>query len=289
MRFLPAALLLPFSPAFAVTSFDVCTEPGDGNVVRAGYTAFEDASVPPAGADLVRDNWVLDVAAGMGSAWLGGGAYRGTLIDERDVGLQTNGYLHSFYFFFQRLRTPASNLRLAAAPALSGSSNVTKDPDEWEADAWQLNLAAVWRWPASGNDAWRAGLCADHRFGRYRLYPVVAYDWQPHPDWRIAAGIPDAAVTWQPADAFAATLAVYPNGNEWFVKNSALTQSSLLEYRAWAVDLVFAWHMTPALSLAATGGVDVDAEYRAALADGERTLLDAGTVARIGIELAWTF
>ena len=112
--------------------------------------------------------------------------------------------------------------------------------------------------------------------------------WLAAPVFLVLAAPTPATIAAGAALALAGTaLRAWAAGT--IVKNAALTQSSLLEYRAWAIDLVFAWHMTPAVSLAATGGVDVDAEYRAALADGVRTLLDAGTVARIGIELAWTF
>jgi hypothetical protein len=276
-------------PAHADTAYAVCTEPGDAAGLRAGFTAYDEASASGFGGGIDRENWLLDVEVDTGSEWRTGGAYRGTLLDEQAIGLQTNGYLHSFYFLLHRLRSSGQPLRVSIAPALSASSNVASDLDEVEGDALQLSVAAVWRFPAGEAVAWRAGLCADHRFGRYRLYPVVAADWRPHPDWKISAGFPDTSITWRPPGAVSATLAAYPNGNEWFVKDKSLTQSSLFEYRAWAVDLAAEWRLTERLGLTAILGQDFDAEYRADLEDGTRATIPTGSTTRAGVSVSWTF
>ena len=282
-----ACALLAAPPAQGAGSYDVCREPAPESAFRAGYRLYDDVGL--AGGDLGRDNWAADLVFRNGDEWLIGGSYRGTLLDESEIGFDTNGYLHSFYFELHRLRTGDERVRWAIAPALSGSSNVTKDPDEYDGEAWQLLFAAVWEWPANDTLSYRAGLCADHRFGRYRAYPVVAVAWRPHRDWLIEAGFPDTRVSFRPGSPLHGALAVYPNGNEWYVKDQSLEHASMFEYRAWAADLSFTWRATPGVSLTLVGGVDFDAEYRGELDDGTRPTLDAGSVARAGIEFEWTF
>lgn len=283
-----AVMHLPLQ-AEAESAYAVCKEPGGATAVRAGFAAYDQAAPEGFGGGIDRENWLLDVEVDAGTRWRTGGAYRGTLLDEQSIGLQTNGYLHSFYFLLHRLRSAEQPLRVSIAPALSASSNVASDLDEVEGDALQLSFAAVWRFPAGDALAWRAGVCADHRFGRYRLYPVVAADWRPHPDWQVSAGFPDTSISYRPAAAISTTLAAYPNGNEWFVKDKSLTQSSLLEYRAWALDLAVEWRPTERLGLKGILGQDFDAEYRADLQDGSRVTLATGSTARVGVSVSWTF
>jgi hypothetical protein len=283
----PVGLLLAAPCVHGASSLDVCSEPAPERAFRAAYQLYDDASV--SGADLARDNWAVDAMFRAGDDWLMGGAYRGTLIDESEAGFRTNGYLHSFYFALHRLRTGDRRLRWAIAPALSGSSNVTKDSDEYDGEAWQFNFAAVWEWPANDALSYRAGLCADHRFGRYRAYPVLALSLKPHPDWLLEAGFPDTQIHYRPGAVLGAALAIYPNGNEWYVKDDTLEYASMFEYRAWAVDLSLHWRVSEAIALAFIAGMDVDAEYRGELEDGSRPALDAGTVGRAGIEFAWVF
>jgi len=282
-----AAALLAVPTAEAAGSYDVCREPAPESSFHAGYGLYEDVRL--AGGDLGRENWAADLVFRSGDDWLIGGSYRGTLLDESAVDFRTNGYLHDFYFQLHRLRTGDERVRWAVAPALSASSNVTKDPGQYDGEAWQLLLAAVWEWPANDTLAYRAGLCADHRFGRYLTYPVVSVAWRPHPDWLVEAGFPDTTVSFRPGTKFHGALSVYPNGNEWYVKDQSLEYASMFEYRAWAADLSFTWRATPAIALTLVGGVDFDAEYRGELGDGTRPTLDAGTAGRAGIEFTWTF
>jgi hypothetical protein len=281
------AALLAALPAVGAAAYDVCREPSPEPAFRAGYQVHDEIEL--GGAELGRDDWATDLRARAGDAWLIGGSYRGALLDESEVGFQTNGYLHSFYFELQNLRTDDRRLRWAVAPAVSGSSNVTKDPGEYDGEAWQLLFAAVWEWPANDRLTYRAGLCADHRFGGYRAYPAVALVWRPSQDWLFEAGVPDTRVTWRPDAVLSAAFAVYPNGNEWYVKDQTLQHASMFEYRAWAADLSLAWRASPAIGITFVVGVDVDAEYRGQLDDGSRPALDAGTVRRVGIEFEWSF
>jgi hypothetical protein len=282
-----AGALLAAPPALGAASYELCSEPSQEPALRVGYHSFDDFRLRDAA--LGRDDWAVDGRARAGDDWLIGGSYRGALLDESEVGFRTNGYLHSFYIELHRLRTEDRRLRWAVAPAVSGSSNVTKDPDEYDGEAWQLLLAAVWEWPANDELTYRAGLCADHRFGRYRAYPVVALGWQPSADWLVEAGFPDTRVTWRPGATLSGAFEVYPNGNEWYVKDKSLQYASMFEYRAWAADLSLAWRATPAIAFTFVVGVDLDAEYRGELDDGSRPALRAGTVGRVGIDFEWLF
>ncbi len=275
--------------AQAESAYAVCQEPVEHPGLRAGFAAYDSAAATGNAGRIDRENWLLDVEVDVGGTWRTGGAYRGTLLDEQDIGLQTNGYLHSFYYVLHRLRGAGQPLRVSIAPALSASSNVMSDAGELEADALQLNFAALWRFGAGSGLSWRAGLCADHRFGRYRLYPVVAADWRPNNEWQLSPGIPDTVIAYRPGERLGLVLALYPNGNEWFVKDKSLTRSSMLEYRAWAADISVEWQASPQLALTATLGRDFDAEYRADLEDSTRAGLELGSTDRLGISVRWTF
>jgi hypothetical protein len=281
------AALLAVPPAFGAGSYDVCREPSQEPSLRAGYHTYDEVRLGEAA--LGRDDWAVGARARAGDEWLIGGSYRGVLLDESEVGFQTNGYLHSFYFELHRLRTDDRRLRFAVAPAVSGSSNVTKDPNEYDGEAWQLLLASVWEWPANDALRYRAGLCADHRFGRYRAYPVLGVGWRPSADWLVEAGFPDTRVTWRPGAPVNLAFAIYPNGNEWYVKDQSLQRASMFEYRAWAADLSLGWRATPAIAVTFVVGVDFDAEYRGTLDDGSRPALGAGTARRVGVDFEWLF
>jgi hypothetical protein len=283
---LAAPLLTPLS-GYGAGSYDVCREPSPASSLHAGYHAYED--IESTDGALARENWSADVNFRNAPDWLFGAAYRATFIDESEIGFRTNGYLHSVYFPLQRLRTSERRFRVAIAPAMSASSNVIKDPEQYDRDAWQFLFAAVWEWAGGDTLDWRAGICADHRFGSYRVYPTAGVAWRPGADWRIELGFPDATLSYRPGDVFSVMFAIKPNGNEWYVKDSTLEYASLFEYRAWAAELAFTWNISPALELTAIGGVDIDAEYRGDLADGSRLVLDAGSVARVGIDLGWLF
>ena len=116
LRLTAALLMAP--TAQGAGSYDVCREPVPESSFRAGYRLYEDVRL--AGGDLGRDNWAADLVFRNGDDWLIGGSYRGTLLDESEVGFRTNGYLHSFYFQLHRLRTGDERVRWAVAPATVG-------------------------------------------------------------------------------------------------------------------------------------------------------------------------
>ena len=138
-----------------------------------------------------RDDFGTDVLFASSGRWAFGGGHRRVILNVDGIEPQTNGYLHTFFAVAHRLGAHKNGgIRFSIAPALSASSNITKDPDEYTADALQLLAALVWDREIIDRLKIRYGLCGDHRFGEYRVYPVIGMDWRAHPDWTVEIGFP---------------------------------------------------------------------------------------------------
>ena len=91
-----AGALLAAPPAQGAGSYDVCREPAPESAFRAGYRLYDDVEF--AGGDLGRDNWAADLVFRNGDDWLIGGSYRGTLLDESEIGFQHERLPAQFLF-----------------------------------------------------------------------------------------------------------------------------------------------------------------------------------------------
>jgi len=222
--------------------------------------------------------------------WNFGVGYRNTVLHVERLALQTNGYLYTLFFPVHRLRRSGDQgLRLSIAPALSTSSNVFSDTSEYSSDAVQLLAAAVWKRRISDRADLHYGVCGDHRFGAYQIYPVITSTWRVHPDWTIEVGFPVSQITHRFSKNLTSLLRVAPNGNEWFVKDKSLTKHSQLVYEAYVLEWAFIWRARKNLALTASVGRDFRRRYEMTLLDETRVRLSADAANRVGINLGWYF
>lgn len=274
----------------AAPAVDVCRDPADEPTISAAY--YDNAASPfdrnPGRTD--RDDFSTDVLLTSGGPWAFGGGHRSAILNVDQLEPQTNGYLHTFFFTAHRFaRSGNRGLRFSVAPALSASSNITKDTDEYTADAVQLLVAVVRNQQLSERVGLRYGICGDHRFGGYRVYPAIGFRWQGHPDWTVDVGFPDSQLSYQASRRIATSLRLTPNGNEWYVKDKSLDKYSRFAYSAslaqWALD----WRVHEDLVLSASIGKEFARRYEMTLTDDRRVRLDSKAGVRLGIAVAWLF
>jgi len=284
-----ASLFLPCITN-ASTSAEVCQEPGPESQLSIAYYDHEQSRLGTSGGTSDLENFSTDFLYNTTNQWIYGFGHRATILNVEGLDLQTNGYLHTFFVPVHKLsRSDNRTLRFSIAPALSGSSNVTKDPDEYSTDALQLLAALIWERPLNERWAFSYGICGDHRFGNYRVYPAVSASWQPHPSWGVEFGFPRSRLSFQVSRSLESVLQIEPNGNKWYVKDKSLQTYSQLLYEAYLLEWAFNWQAHEHFILSASIGREFDRHY-------ELTLLDEGVVdlpgdvsTRIGVELAWIF
>jgi hypothetical protein len=179
--------------------------------------------------------------------------------------------------------------RLSLAPALSASSNIVKDPGEWNADAFQLLGAAVWRRGLSRSTTLRYGVCADSRLGRYRVYPTLGLDWRPGRDLRVELGFPVTRLSYGAASRLGTSFTVAPAGNEWHVRSADLARSSDLKVEATLLEWTVSWQAYENLAVSASIGRLLRGEYDATLPDDRRVRATDDDVTRLGVSVRWSF
>jgi hypothetical protein len=198
--------------------------------------------------------------------------------------------LHSFFFPVHKTqRSENRGFRISFAPALSGSSNVTKDAGQYSRDSFQLLAAVVWQRQLSRRLGLRYGLCGDHRLGGYQVYPLIAFEWQPHPRWAINLGFPAAQLSYKVSTRVSSYLRISPDGNEWHVKDKSLERQSQLIYEAYLLEWAFRWRVLKDISLTVSVGREFDARYEMTLADNSRIRVSNDPATRLGLALAWFF
>lgn len=284
--FLPIIGCCAFRAAAAAVPASLC---GDGSLpgLSLGYYAYDSAEVQPTAGTTEVDRYSVDLVFRAGNYFSYGAAYRGTHLNESGIDLQTNGYLHTFLLPLQaKFGSSHSGWRFSVAPVLSGSSNVVKDPDEWAADAWQLLAAIVGDRALTPAVKLRYGICADHVFGDYRVYPTVGVDWEISERWKVQIGFPQMLMTYSWSDSLATLVSLAPAGNSWLVKDRSLENQSQLEYEAWSVDWQVRWTISGKWRLAVSLGREFDSAYEATLNSGQRLSLDAEPTLRLGLQVS---
>jgi len=281
-----------YSPclASASTSIDICQKPATESHLTAGYYEQEDSYLAGGPAASNRANYSTDLLFNSDGEWRIGAGHRSTILNVDDLALQTNGYLHTFYFPLHRTTdSDRTSFRFTVAPALSGSSNVTKDPEQYTTDSLQLLAAFVWNRPVTDRLELHYGLCGDHRFGGYQVYPVIGVNWQPSPDWRIDIGFPNSQISFQASKTLTILLRVIPNGNEWHVKDASLEKDSQLVYEGYLIESALNWRLHRQFGLTVSVGREFDSNYEVTLANDSRVRLSNDSANRIGLALAWFF
>ena len=240
--------------------------------------------------ELTRENYSTDLLFKPNNNWLLGGGHRSAILNVDRLELQTNGYLHTFFLPVHWLnQSDKKSFRFSIAPALSASSNVTRNSSEYTTDALQLLAALVWDKRISDLLAFRYGICGDHRFGEYQVYPVISVSWQPHPDWMIEIGFPTSQVSHQVTESLTSLLRIAPNGNEWYVKDKSLEKHSQLVYEAYVLEWVFNWRAHEHFMFTGSVGSEFHSRYEMTLLDENRVRLSNDPAVRVGVSLAWFF
>jgi hypothetical protein len=272
------------------TSVDICQEPAKQSHLSIAYYRNETTSFDGNLGELDREDFSTDLLFKLDDNWSIGGGHRSTILDVAPLQLQTNGYLHTFFMPVHRLsQSDKKSFRFSFAPALSASSNVTSDLDEYTSDALQILAAFVWDRQTSERVSWRYGICGDYRLGGYKVYPVISINWQPHADWLIEFGFPTSQLSHQMKESLSWYLRIAPNGNEWTVKDKSLEKKSQLVYEAYVFEWALNWRANEHLLLTASVGREFDSEYKMTLLDESRVRLSSDSAARVGVALAWFF
>ena len=276
--------------SFSASTIDVCQEPAAQSHLTMGYFKYEQTPFEGNLGTSDRENFSTDLLFHLNSNWILGAGHRSEILNVDGLDLQTNGFLHSFYFpVYWVSRSAEKSFQFSIAPALSASSNVTKDPSEYTADAMQVLASVVWGRQMSDRLSLRYGVCGDHRFGGYRVYPLISANWQPHPDWRIELGFPTSQISYRITERLASSLRIAPNGNEWYVKDRSLQKHSQLTHEAYVLDWQFNWLANEHFMLTASVGREFHSRYELTLQDESSVRLSSDPASRIGVALAWMF
>lgn len=278
-------------PAFASAGVDICSDPRMQSRLSFEYVAFEQNQFDEvSGAlDLAYNNYDLLFTA-KDDRYLFGVGHRYSIFDINQIQAQTNGHLHTFFVPLHiRTGDHQNSFRLSIAAVMSASSNVIKDPGEYTTDAVQLLAAAIWGRQIDDKLSLRYGICGDHRFGEYQVYPAASLLWQLNPDWYLQLGFPDSRLSFTFSDSLSTDIAIAPDGNEWYVEDSSHTTSSDFTYEAYAVEWSINWHFSEHFAATAGVGRQFKNEYEFTLLDQSVARLSGDSVTRIGAAIEWRF
>jgi hypothetical protein len=284
------ALLVLACPAAAWASPTVCEAPEPYSFASLSFVHHERAAL--GAGNSYTDQETRDFALGFADrsgAFTWGIAHRYEIVGFSGIEPQTNGHLHTTWLPLHWRFAAPRTWRISVAPALSASSNVYGEPREWDGKTFTLLAAAVATTRLSRRSSVRYGLCGDHRFGDYTLYPAAAFLWHPDARWRLELGFPVTSVRFEPSQRLRSTLAVAPDGNAWQVADRELAASSRLVYEAIALEWTTEWRVLPTLALSVSLGRQLDNRYELTLADGARVALDGAPAGRLGFGIRWIF
>ena len=290
-RFWVGTCYLLFCPAIGLAGVNVCQDPGEYSHVSLSVYSHNEAVIADAVGQSEREGYDLDLLFTMDDTWsFGAGHYYSNLGVELS-GLPTNGHLHTTVLPVHRhsARGDKRRFRLSVAPTLSGSSNVMRQPGEYSSDTLQLLAALIWSRKLSDRLTFHYGLCGDHRFGGYAVYPSVGIDWRPRDEWRLELGFPETWLTYKATRSVSLSLGAAPDGNEWHVKNKNLDRESQLVYEATLVEGVLSWQVRDRVTISASFGRLLDNRYEVTLQDGSQVQLSSDAEARFAASLEWRF
>lgn len=274
----------------SLASVDICQPVKDFSHLSVAFYSQDQATIDGSTSQIDQRNNDADLQYKMNESWAFGVGHRYVVLGVEPVDLQTNGHLHTLFFPVHRQTgSGKESFRLSIAPALSASSNVIKNPGEYSSDTLQLLFAMVWSRALSERVQLRYGVCGDHRFGSYEVYPLISFGWQPRTGLLVELGFPTSRLTYQAKPNVDLSLRVAPHGNEWHAKSRDLQQQSQLVFESSLVELTVNWQARDRLAIAASVGQLFDNRYDVTLLDGSRARLSHGAVTRVGAALQWRF
>lgn len=280
--------LCSFSNGLA--SVDVCQQPTSYSHVSVAHYYDKKSSLERGQGNVKQKNYNFDLLFRLSDNWAVGAGHRYTILNVEPLELQANGHLHTFFLPLHReSQSDHKSFRLSIAPTLSASSNIMKDPREYNADAFQLIAALVWSRKLSDRAIVRYGVCGDHRFGNFEIYPSVSVDLHPDSDWIIRLGFPTSQLTYQVSTNLTSSLQIAPDGNEWSVKDKSLERQSIVVYESWLLEWTVSWLAHEHFTVKAGVGKQFKNRYEMTLLNNDRVRLHTDPVIRLGVALTWRF
>ncbi len=272
------------------TNVDICGQPATFPYVSAGYVADEKQDIDGGLGEVEQVNTAFDLMLRPDDRWSFGVGHRYAILKVDPLEAETNGHLHTLFFpLHWQSRSESGSFRASIAPAISTSSNILKDPGQYSADALQFLAALEWAQSLATAVNLRYGICGDHRFGNYRIYPLVSVDWQPNSDWAIEVGFPTLQARYRISSRFSSSVRFTPDGNEWHVADKSLENESRLVYEAYLLEWTLSWQASRSLALTASVGRQYQNRYEMTLRDGSQVQLSSEPSTRIGAALLWRF
>ena len=274
----------------SLASVDVCQQPIDSSHLSFAYYRHDTSVFAGDAGQIDRENRNVDLQYKMSEAWSFGIGHRYVILDMDPIDLQTNGHLHTLFFPIHRQSgSDRKGFRFSVAPSLSASSNVLKDPGEYSADTFQFLVALVWSRELSDRVELRYGVCGDHSFGSYKIYPSITIDWRPRTDLLIEMGFPTTRLTYRALPDTSLSLRIAPYGNEWHIKSKDMEKQSQLVFEASLVECAITWHAHKRLAITASVGRILHGQYDVTLLDDSRVRFSYDAVTRVGAALEWRF
>lgn len=277
--------------ADVLASVDICGDPDTYSRLSINLVRYSDSTFDnDAGAVGQKNNNFDLMFITDDDMILFGAGHRYTIFDVAGLQPETNGHLHTFFLPLHKLTgDDRRSFRLSIAPVLSASSNVFNKLDEYSSDALQVLAALVWGRRLSDRVSLRFGLCGDHRFGDYQVYPLISVHWQPHPDWTVQLGFPTSQLSYQLSAGATSTIRISPDGNEWFVLDKSRANHSRFIYEAYALEWAFAWEVRKNFAITASVGRQFHNRFEMTLLDKSRVRISSQPVTRVGAALEWRF
>lgn len=256
-----------------------------------GFDIQDDAPIDQGPGEIGLENRETDLRFKTASnRMLFGIGHRYSIFDIESLQAATNGHLHTFILPLHVLSgDEGKEFRFSIAPAWSLSSNVGDHLNEYMDDSFQLLAALIWGRRLSKQTDLSFGVCGDHRFGDYEIYPTFNVRWQFHPDWNLQLGFPNSQLSYQVSAPLTSTLRVGPDGNQWFVLDRSLTISSEFVYEAWTIEWLFDWQLNESFAVSASVGRQIDNQFEMTLLDQSRVQVSSEAVTRIGAAVEWRF
>ncbi|MEJ2444192.1 MAG: DUF6268 family outer membrane beta-barrel protein [Exilibacterium sp.] len=282
-HFLLVTTLLMFCVSLTAAGGTVCVPPPAGDWLTLGWGRSLRADLDEVAGTVTVPESAIGLAAGSesGFAWGLQHHYRSFEVEQADApSLDSNGDLHQLGL---PLQWQGGDWRFAAAPGLSVSSNALRHPGRIDRDSWQLWTAAVY-----SRAGWRLGLCADNRFGHFRAYPTLGYEWETEGAWLLRLVFPDPLIRYRYNQAWNLELFARPYGGDWRVFDEDLRRRSRWRYQSWRGGLRLRWRRGDwglDLALGRESGREISALRR----DGIKVSFEPASATFVAFELQWRF
>jgi len=282
--------LLPFCVSSSLASVDICRQPAAYSHLSIAHIKQQKSSIEKNIGEIDQENSNFDLQFRLRKDWSFGAGHRYSILNVDPLEPQTNGHLHTYFLaLHKQSRSDHGSVRFSIAPGLSASSNVARKPGEYKADALQVLVALIWGRQLSDRMNLRYGICGDHRFGSYEIYPSVGIELQPGADWTIDLGFPASQLIRRISGKLTSSLRIAPDGNEWYVRDEGLEKQSRVIYEAWSLEWDVDWQVHKHLMITAGVGRQFRNRYEVTLLDDSRVRLRSDPATRISVAVAWRF